>query len=397
MNVPTSPLRRIAWTLLLALPACGAPPSADPIPSPDSDTPPQDEAMTSSLLNPVVHSEISKDWFPERAAAARDSRFGTVPSVAVVEDGPVRLGFRINGFPLTCAGTLRLDEGRTGELETGYVTLTPVHPYFLCAGVNAVHVLYGLDTDAIAEGDAGPFHGEAAITLWDYVGATSNRELVRARTPDLTAGAEENEGKLRTEFRVAHGWPVWSWTTAADIEAGDETTASLYAAVTTIHGRIRELCDAPDRDATEGLAQALRASTSSFIAACEMRGKPYRLIDQILEAAAAQALPGEERGSLAWQPLPDAGELELELFGGSRLARLRAADDRPFLVFAATSPSGPRGMSGQAVLAFDAWFRSGAEGRWELDALVPRTAPGTWSDFELSGDERRELFLLTGY
>ena len=354
--------------------------------------------MSSSLLNPVVHSEISKDWFPERAAAARDARFGTVPSVALVEDGPVRLAFRVNGFPLTCAGTLRLDDGRTGDLEVGYATLTPVHPYFLCAGLNTVHVAYALDTDAVADGDSGPFHGEAAVTLWDYVGSASNRELVRVRTPDLAAGSEEDSGKLRTEFRIAHGWPVWSWTTAADIDAGDDTAASLYTAVTTIHGRIRELCDAPgDTAASEGLGQALRASTSSFVSACEMRGKPYRLIDQILEAAAAQALPGDERGSLAWQPLPDAAELELEVFAGSRLARLRAADDQPFLAFASTTASGPRGMSGEAELAFDAWFRSDAEGRWELDALVPRVAPGTWSDFELSGDERRELFLLTGY
>ena len=355
--------------------------------------------MTSSLLNPTVHTEISKDWFPARAAAALQGKSGVIPSIAVIEDGPVRMEFSINGFPLSNGGTLRLDDGRSGDLETDYLRIAPVHPYFLQTGANTLQTAYHLDAGNVAEGESGPFRGRAAITRWDYVDAASNTEIVRFATPELTAqSGEQGVAIVSTPFEFDGTLPTWRWTESATIEPGEDTHTALRGEVEALHRRIGSLCESPDdADAAAQLAGALAEVTSSFVTACELRGKPYRLIDQIVEAATAQALPGNPRGSLAWRGLPPADELELVVFARGKLARLRTASDAPFLAFWSTLADGPRGRPGGAVLAFDAWFRRSPAGAWELDALLPRTAPGTWSQFQLSGDERRELFILTGF
>jgi hypothetical protein len=150
-------------------------------------------------------------------------------------------------------------------------------------------------------------------------------------------------------------------------------------------------------DAAAALKKKLMESTRDFIEASQLRGKPYRLIDQILEAATVRALPGNPAGSLELQPVAAADELELEVFAGGTLARLKPATGAPLFEFISNLPDGPRGRIGTTKLAFDAWYRQNDQGAWKLDALFPRLAPGTWTQFEQNPYALEDLFRLSNF
>jgi hypothetical protein len=97
------------------------------------------------------------------------------------------------------------------------------------------------------------------------------------------------------------------------------------------------------------------------------------------------------------QPIAAAEELELEVFAGGKLARLKPATGAPVFEFISNLPDGPRGRVGTTKLAFDAWYRQNDQSGWKLDALFPRLAPGTWTQFEQGPYELEDLFRLSNF
>ena len=110
-----------------------------------------------------------------------------------------------------------------------------------------------------------------------------------------------------------------------------------------------------------------------------------------------RALPGNPAGSLVLQPIAAADDLELEVFAGGKVARLKPQTGAPVFEFISNLPDGPRGRIGTTKLAFDAWYRQNGQGVWELDALFPRLAPGTWTQFEQEPYALEDLFRLSNF
>jgi hypothetical protein len=336
-----------------------------------------DASSESSLINPLTLEGVDDGIFPKAAEAALSGPGGTVPSLAWVGEGSTGVEVKINGFPLDSLGRLKFEDGE--PFEADYLSIAPIHPYFLNPGENRLHIGSG-------EG------GAIAIVTWDYVHGDQHEELLRVSLP------AEGEHPFSWVSKV----PKRPWTTGVKIEANDANKLSLYAETIGLHSKLQALSAAATKqkgtdDAVAAHKKELLESTRSFVEASELRGKPYRLIDQILEAATVRALPGKPAGSLELQPIPAAEELDLDVFAGGTLARLKPATGAPVFEFISNLPDGPRGRIGTTKLAFDAWYRQNDRGKWELDALFPRLAPGTWTHFEQGPYALEDLFRLSTF
>jgi hypothetical protein len=336
-----------------------------------------DASSESSLINPSTREGVNDGIFPEAAEAALNGPGGMVPSLARVGEASKRVEVKVNGFPVDLLGRLQVVGGV--PFETDYLNIAPIHPYFLNPGENRLHI-----------GSEGG--GAIAIVSWDYVGGKQHEELLRISLP---ATGEHT-------FSWASRVPKRSWATGVQIEANDATKRRIYAETAGLHSKVVALYAAaakkePTADAAAALKKKWTQSTGDFIQASQLRGKPYRLIDQILEAATERSLPGNPAGSLELQPLAAAEELQLEVFAGGTLARLKPATGTPVFAFISNLPDGPRRRTGTTKLAFDAWYRLNAQGAWELDALFPRLAPGTWTHFEQNPYAVESLFRLSNF
>jgi hypothetical protein len=336
-----------------------------------------DSSSESSLINPLTLEGVDDGVFPNAATAALSGPGGIVPSLARVGEASTDVEVTINGFPVDSLGQLTFENGE--PFEADYLSIAPIHPYFLNPGENRLH---------IGSGDGGAI----AIVSWDYVHGDQHQEQLRASLP-----AEGGH-----TFTWSAKVPKRSWATGASIEANEATKRALYTKSVDLHSKLQALsADAAKKqsttDAAAALKKALMQSTRAFIEASELRGKPYRLIDQMIEAATVRALPGNRAGSLELQPLAMAEELELEVFAGGTLARLKPASGAPLFAFISNLPDGPRGQTGTTKLAFDVWYRQNHQGEWELDALFPRLAPGTWTHFEQGPYALEDLFRLSNF
>ena len=283
----------------------------------------------------------------------------------------------VNGFPVDSLGRLKFEDDE--PFEADYLFIAPIHPYFLNPGENRLRI-----------GAGGG--GAIVIVSWDYVNGKQHEELLRDSLP------AEGEHTFSWASKV----PKRPWATGVKIEANDATKRRVYAETVGLHSKLEALSAAaakkePTADAAAALKKKLIDSTRDFIEASQLRGKPYRLIDQILEAATERALPGNPAGTLELQPIDAFEELELEVFAGGKLARLKPASGAPLFAFISNLPDGPRGRTGTTKLAFDAWYRQNDQGAWELDALFPRLAPGTWTHFEQGPYELEDLFRLSNF
>lgn len=334
-------------------------------------------AMNSSLINPLNMDELDDGIFPGAAAAALKGPGQIIPSLARIGEASIAVSVQVNGFSLDSLGQLLVEDGE--PIDADYLRIAPIHPYFLNPGKNVIRTGAG----------AG---GAIAIVGWDYVHGSEHEELLRITLP--------SEGQQT--FSWMSKVPKRPWATGAKIEASEAAKQRLYAEISGLHARLQALSTAaanhqPTDDASVALRKELSESIQAFVEASELRGKPYRLIDQMLEAATVRARPGDPPGSLELQPLPPEEEVELELFAGRTLARLKQASSAPLFAFTSNLPDGPRGRTGTTVLAFDAWYRQNDQGGWELDALFPRVAPGTWTQFEVGPYELEELFRLSNF
>uniref|UniRef100_UPI001301FFE4 hypothetical protein n=1 Tax=Pelomonas sp. KK5 TaxID=1855730 RepID=UPI001301FFE4 len=203
--------------------------------------------------------------------------------------------------------------------------------------------------------------------------------------------------------------PAWAWTQAAP--AGADAKAGLQAAVESLW---KQLDSQAGKPLAAGAAASMKASMKDFVQASELRGRPYTGADELLQVAAAQALPGDkapeaflkdeeararsrdgqrarddERGAhppvarradgslpprLALRPLASLGELRVQLLAGGRLARLTDAGGEPVIQFQSNYHDGPRGRGNTVRYMADPWFRRNAAGQWELDAIYPTQA-----------------------
>ncbi len=336
-----------------------------------------DSNKGSSLVNPLTNEGAPDGIFPDAAKAAQSGPVGIIPSLARVGEGVANSDVKINGFPVDSLGLLKIEGNE--PFETDYRTIAPIHPYFLNPGENRLHIGSG-------EG------GAIAIVRWDYVQGNEHEELVRVSLPS----------KGDHTFSWNSKAPKRSWTTGVKIPADDSTKRRVYAETAGVHSKLQALAAAAAKnEQTHHTAMTLKKkwmdSTHEFVEASKLRGKPYRLIDQILEASTVRALPGKRAGSLELQPLEPADQLELEVFAGRTLARLKPASGAPLFTFISNLPDGPRGRTGTAKLAFDAWYRQNSKGAWELDALFPRLAPGTWTHFEQGPYALEDLFRLSNF
>jgi hypothetical protein len=331
----------------------------------------------SSLVNPLTLEGVNDGVFPDAAKAALSGPGGIVPSLARAGEASTGVEVKINGFPVDSLGRLKFDDNE--PFEADYLSIAPIHPYFLNPGENRVH---------IGSGDGGAI----AIVIWDYVQGDQHQELLRDSLP----------GEGEHKFSWASKLPKRRWATGVQIEPNDATKTGLYDETGRLYSKLQALSTAATNeeqtaDAAAALKKELLESTRDFVDASKLRGKPYRLVDQILEAATVRALPGKPAGSLELQPFAAVEELELEVFAGGTLARLKPASGAPLFAFVSNLPDGPRGQTGTTKLAFDAWYRQNDQGAWELDALFPRLAPGTWTHFEQGPYELEDLFRLSNF
>jgi hypothetical protein len=335
-----------------------------------------DATSESSLINPLTREGVDDGIFPKAAEAALAGPGGIVPSLARV-GAATGAKVKVNGFPVDLLGRIKVDDGV--PFEADYLSVAPIHPYFLNPGENRLQI-----------GSEGG--GAIAIVSWDYVGGEKHEELLRVALP------AQGEHTFSWDSKV----PKRGWATGVKIEANDATKRRVYAETAGLHSKLEALYSAAAKkestaEAAAALKKKLTQSTSDFIEASKLRGKPYRLIDQILEAATVRALPGNPAGSLVLKPIARAEELELDVFAGGTLARVKPASGTPLFEFVSTLDDGPRGEPNTTQLAFDAWYRQNSQGAWELDALFPRLAPGTWSQFELRPSRLEDLFRLSNF
>jgi hypothetical protein len=336
-----------------------------------------DASSESSLVNPLTLEGVDDGMFPKAAEDALNGPGGIVPSLAWVGEASTGVKVMVNGFPVDSLGRLKFEDGE--PFEADYLSIAPIHPYFLNPGENRLR---------IGSGDGGAI----AIVSWDYVHGKQHEEQLRVSLP------AEGEHTFSWSSKV----PKRAWVAGTLIEANEATKRGLYAETARLHSKLESLSAAAAKkeataDAEAALKSELMDSTRDFIEASTLRGKPYRLIDQILEAATVRALPGNPAGSLELQPIAAAEELELEVFAGGKLARLKPATGTPVFEFISNLPDGPRGRVGTTKLAFDAWYRQNDQGAWKLDALFPRLAPGTWTQFEQGPYELEDLFRLSNF
>jgi hypothetical protein len=336
-----------------------------------------DANKESSLINPLTRKGPDDGIFPNAATAALSGPGGIVPSLARVGEGSAEAEVKINGFPVDSLGKLKFEDDE--PFKADYQTIAPIHPYFLKPGENRLHV-----------GSGG--HGAIAIVSWDYVKGDQHRELTRVSLP------ARGDHTFSWPAKV----PKRHWATGVHLKANDASKKGLYAKTADLHAKLHALsAAAANQESTAEAAAALKkelmASTHEFVEASKLRGKPYRLIDQIIEAATVRALPGKPAGSLELEPLAPANELGIEVFAGGTLARLKPANGTPLIAFISNLDDGPRGQTGTTQLAFDAWYRQNDKGAWELDALFPRLAPGTWTHFEQGPYKLEDLFRLSNF
>jgi hypothetical protein len=335
-----------------------------------------DSSTESSLVNPLAGA-ANDGVFPEAAKAALSGQGGIVPSLARAGKASTGVEVKVNGFRVDSLGRLKFADGE--PFEADYLSIAPIHPYFLNPGDNRLH---------IGAGDGGAI----AVVSWDYVEGDQHQELLRVSLP------AEGEHIFSWASKV----PKRPWATGVQIQVNEGTKQGLYSEVAGLHSKLQALSAAaakeePTADAAAALEKEWIDSTRDFVEASKLRGKPYRLIDQILEAATARALPGKPAGSLELQPFAAAERLELEVFAGGTLARLKPASGAPLFAFVSNLPDGPRGQTGTTRLAFDPWYRQNDRGAWQLDALFPRLAPGTWTHFEQGPYELEDLFRLSNF
>lgn len=330
-----------------------------------SDAPSELGTTSMSAVNPLERVPDEAAPFPVTTEPALESLGGALPSLAVIGAPFTSVSVTLNGFPLDSLGHLKFEDDE--PFEADYDCIAPIHPYFLRTGENKIAI------DTIED-------GSVAIVYWDYLHGEEHAEVVRADAP-------ATEGAFSWDTRVG----PWPWESGAAIEKNEANKKSLYTSVVALHAELNSTDDAVR------LKAQLTDSTQAFIAASELRGKEYRLVDQIIEATTAGAMPGKPASSLLLSGLPPADELELEVFAGGALARLKQAADAPLFTYVSTLPDGPRGQAGGAKLAFDAWYRMSDSGEWELDALYTRLAPGTWTHFQQGPYELEDLFRLSNF
>lgn len=345
-------------------------------------------------MNPSPVDPVPTAVFPvlakQRAAAAP----GLVPSLARTSAGGFTVRAEVNGFPLDLLGTLALSPEQAEEIDADYQEITPIHPYFLRAGKNRLRAEYTFDADRTADDAPTPFRLQLSPTRWDYVTGEANKEITRFSSPMFKDAAAAKPGVLEGDFTWKTTLPAWGWTRGQAIAPDADSLKGLAAATRALWAELNALSGA-DAAVTVALRARLEAATAEFRTACEIRGKPSTFVADLVAAAAARALPGGPAGSLVPVEIPADENLRLQVFAGGTLARLTDANDQPVLAFLSTLKDGPRGQPNTVKISLDAWFRKNADGTWAPDALYPRTAPGTWSGFELEGRNLGELFRLS--
>ena len=234
-----------------------------------------DPSSKSSLINPLTQDGVSDGVFPDAATAALQGPGGIVPSLARAGEGAAGADVKINGFPLDSLGRLTFADGE--PFESDYQNIAPIHPYFLNPGENRIHI--------------GPGEGGAiAIVSWDYVQGPQHQELLRVPLP----------AKGEQTFSWGSKVPKHRWTTGVKIPANDASKRRVYAETAGLFSKLQALSAAAAKnEATSNIAAALKKklmeSTHEFVEASKLRGKPYRLIDQILEAATVRR-PARQTG-----------------------------------------------------------------------------------------------------
>ncbi|HEY3391369.1 MAG TPA: hypothetical protein VGK58_01585, partial [Lacipirellulaceae bacterium] len=198
----------------------------------------------SSLVNPLTLEGVEDGIFPRAAEAALNGPGGTVPSLAWVGEASTDVRVLVNGFPVDSLGRLKFEDGE--PFEADYLSIAPIHPYFLNPGENRLR---------IGSGDGGAI----AIVSWDYVHGKQHEELVRVPLP----------AKGEHTFSWSSKVPKRAWVAGASIEANEATKRGLYAETSRFHSKLEALSSAaakkePTADAEAALKRELMDSTHDF-------------------------------------------------------------------------------------------------------------------------------------
>ena len=110
-----------------------------------------------------------------------------------------------------------------------------------------------------------------------------------------------------------------------------------------------------------------------------------------------RALPGNPAGSLELKPIAAAEELELEVFAGGTLARLKPASGAPLFEFVSNLSDGPRGADRHDQTGLRRLVSAERPGRVGARRPLPAVAPGTWTHFEQGPYRLEDLFRLSNF
>ena len=296
----------------------------------------------------------------------------------------------LNGFSLRTLGKLIPDYDELAGKATDYISIMPLHPYFLKHGDNKLQVF-----TAETSPDT-PSELTLAIATWDYVYGKALEETWRQKCSVLPFESQEPEGACLFSWKGS--LPHWSWQQGVALHNDEAAKQELYDEIVKLHKTLGELAGKSiDNEQVQSLEKEWKQSTEEFIKASECRGKSYVFIDQLLEAARELALPGNDFQTLTLQPLPELEKSYLEIFAEGTLARLCGEDHQPLHKFTSNLPDGPRKRVGAVKLAFDLWYRKNNAGGWELDAIYPLKAPNTWSNFLINSSNLESLYRLTNF
>ncbi|MDP2341073.1 MAG: hypothetical protein Q8O67_08950 [Deltaproteobacteria bacterium] len=333
-----------------------------------------------------------------------------LPALQVMTTDAVDVAISVNGFSTAALIVDRSnDDGMVRGFDTKMLWYSLLHPYFLKSGNNVVDARYGLKPDYDDDMSSRPFGFRVVAIRYDaalddqWSTQWPTQELLRFSAPPLKKPVAPPK-TARASFSWTTPLPVWSWTKGKKIDVDTKTKDSLYAAAQVFWKTLAAQTTTTTAERAS-FAAGLKASTREYAQASELHGPKYTFVDVLLTAATTLDLPGAptreqlremarkasaepsdvevktdtpapidpavyDKPHLTLDPLPPAAELTLEVFGDGRLARLHAKPDGSLIEFGSNYPDGNWGATGSVKVACDVWFRQGAAGAWEVDAVV---------------------------
>lgn len=328
-----------------------------------------------------------------------------VPDVVVIDSRgePFRSETAVNGFSAEMMPSVQTIYGSTTGYPSWDHRCFPLHPYFLKPGGNIAVMTYTFDDSLVARDAPGPWTQSVEVVTSPLKDDAKPTPLAKQVSPAVGRDANGRTKTLTVSFTMPQSLPAWRWINGVAITDNKATADSLFAEYVKLWTVLDGLSKVGSTEREAFRAQA-RASTDEFVRASESRGKKYTFIDDLTYSASTLNMRGDEGmrtkppkkgvkpvpvpstapvldspsdtgpntgNHLTFLQLPPQSEMKLVVFAGGRLAKLVPIERQHAFGFMSNWTDGTWGARGESKLSFEAWYRKGANGAWELDALYP--------------------------